>query len=96
VGMAGGENIGAALEEQYAQISSEELLAQDPDIILLSDALYGVTPDSVAARAGWETMTAVENAQIFAFDPFLLSVPGPRLVDGLEEMARLLHPDLAP
>lgn len=93
IAMAGGGNIGAALEGEYAQISSEELLAQDPDVILLSDALYGVTVESVAARSGWDSLTAVKEGRIFPFDPFLLSVPGPRLVDGLEEMVRLIHMD---
>ena len=96
ISMAKGINVGSALGEDYAQISSEELLAQDPQVILLSDAIYGVTPESVAARSGWESISAVEAGRIYPIDPFLLSVPGPRLVDGLEEVARLLHPDLAP
>jgi iron complex transport system substrate-binding protein len=96
ISMAKGINIGLAVDEDYAQISSEELLAQDPEVILLSDAIYGVTPESVAARSGWESISAVEAGRIYPIDPFLLSVPGPRLVDGLEEVARLLHPDLAP
>jgi iron complex transport system substrate-binding protein len=90
--MAKGINVGGVLEGDYAQISSEELLTQNPDVILLSDALYGVTPESVAARAGWDSITAVAENRIYPIDPFLLSVPGPRLVDGLEEVARLLHP----
>lgn len=94
INMAGGVNIGAVLEGEYAMISSEELIVQNPDIILLSDAAYGITPESVAARPGWDAIAAVVNGQVLPFDPFLVSVPGPRLVDGLEEMARLFHPDL--
>ena len=51
----GGENIGAQLTSEWAQISSEELVAANPSIILLGDALYGVTVESVAARAGWDS-----------------------------------------
>ena len=91
--MSGGFNIGQTLEGAYAPISSEEVITQNPEIILLADAPYGVTPDTVAARSGWDVITAIQNNAIFEFDPFLVSVPGPRLVDGLETMAKLLHPE---
>jgi iron complex transport system substrate-binding protein len=91
---AGGENIGASLTDEWAQISLEELIVQDPDIILLGDAAYGVTVESLYQRAGWESLTAVKNNQIFTFDDNLVSRPGPRLVDGLETLARLLNPEL--
>jgi iron complex transport system substrate-binding protein len=92
--MAGGQNIGSVLAGEYAQISAEEVILQDPEIILLGDAPYGVSAETVAARAGWSGLQAVAAGRIYPFDPFLVSVPGPRLVDGLEAMARLLHPEL--
>jgi iron complex transport system substrate-binding protein len=36
----------------------------------------------------------VKNNRVFAFDDNLISRPGPRLIDGLEQMAQLLHPEL--
>ncbi len=92
--MAGGENVAAGMSEAWAQISQEELLVADPAIILLGDAAYGTTPDSVAQRPGWDVMRAVKENKIFAFDDNLVSRPGPRLVDGLETMAKILHPEL--
>jgi iron complex transport system substrate-binding protein len=92
--MSGGENIGAVLEGAYAQISSEEVILQDPDIIILGDAPYGVTPENLAERAGWADLSAVQSGQVHPFDPFLVSVPGPRLVDGLEALAQLIHPEV--
>lgn len=95
INLAGGQNLGASLEGQYAQISLEELLVQDPDVILLGDAVWGgVTAESVASRTGWEKLRAVQDEQVHPFDDNLVSRPGPRLVDGLEAMARLLHPEL--
>lgn len=91
--MAAGENIGAVLDGQYAQISSEQVILADPEIILLADAEFGVTPESVATRPGWEVIQAVQSGQIYPFDSNLGSIPGPRLVDGLETMARLFHPE---
>lgn len=94
IGLAGGKNIGAELKGAFAQISSEELVKQNPNLIVLGDALYGVTPESVAQRPGWSALSAVKDKQIFAFDDNLISRPGPRLIDGLEQMAQLLHPEL--
>ncbi len=92
---AGGVNLGGqVLDTPWAQISVEKLLELDPDIILLADAPYGVTPESVAQRAGWAALKAVQEGRVYPFDPNLLSVPGPRLVDGLETLAVLFHPDL--
>jgi len=91
--MSGGFNIGSVLEGPYAPISSEEVITQNPEIILLADAPYGITPESIAERAGWDVIDAVVKDKVFEFDPFLVSVPGPRLVDGLEAMARILHPE---
>jgi iron complex transport system substrate-binding protein len=92
--MAGGDNIGQGLEGAYAQISSEQIILSNPEIILLADAEYGVTPENVASRPGWETIQAVVDGRLYPFDPNLGSIPGPRLVDGLETMARLFHPEV--
>jgi iron complex transport system substrate-binding protein len=92
--LAGGQNIGSALKDQWAQISSEELVAQNPEIILLGDAAYGVSVASVGQRAGWAGLAAIKANAVYTFDDNLVSRPGPRLVDGLETLARLVHPDL--
>lgn len=96
ISRAGGVNVGNILGSAWAQISAEELIAQNPEIILLGDAAYGVKPEDVAARPGWEQIAAVKNQQVYAFDDNLISRPGPRMVDGLEQLARLLHPELFP
>jgi len=91
--LAGAKNVGAALKDQFAQISSEELVTQNPDVILLGDAPYGVTVESVGQRPGWKTLKAVKDKAIYTFDDNLVSRPGPRLIDGLETLAQLIHPE---
>ena len=92
---AGGNSVSAALEDQWVQMGLEAIIEKDPEIILLGDATWGgVTPEMVAARGGWEALTAVQNGSGSPFDDNLVSRPGPRLVDGLEALAKLLHPDL--
>lgn len=90
---AGGHNIAANLEG-YPQMSLEQIVAADPNLIILGDSIWGVTPEAVVSRPGWENLSAVKNGQVLPFDDNLVSRPGPRLVDGLEELAKLLHPDL--
>jgi iron complex transport system substrate-binding protein len=91
---AGGTNIGAELKDPYPQISLEQLVVDNPDVIVLGDSNYGVTVDAVKGRPGWEALKAVQQGAIYLFDDNLVSRPGPRLVDGLEALTKLLHPDL--
>jgi iron complex transport system substrate-binding protein len=91
---AGGQNVGSILSGQWAQISVEQLLVKNPDIIILGDFAYGVTIEQLKQRAGWSTLKAVQDGKIATFDDNTVSRPGPRLVDGLETMAKLFHPEL--
>jgi iron complex transport system substrate-binding protein len=93
--LAGGDNLGAKLDSEWVQVSIEELIARNPQIILIGDATWGgVTLEDVRSRPGWKSLTAIQDDQMFVFDDNLVSRPGPRLVDGLEAMAKLLHPEL--
>lgn len=91
--LAGGENVGAAMETAWGQMSLEALLVANPEVILLGDAAYGTTPEQVSARTGWEGIAAVQSGQIVPFNDDMASRPGPRLIDGLEILARTLHPE---
>lgn len=93
IAMAGGENIGKDLKSPYAQVSAEEVVSANPEVIIMSDAAYGVAPESVGKRPGWDVMDAVKNHRVFPIDDNLVSRPGPRLADGLEAAAKLIHPE---
>ena len=75
-------------------ISLEDLVAADPQVILLGDAAYGVTADAVKARSGWGGMTAVKDGRIVGVDDIVITRPGPRLVDGLAALIRAIHPEI--
>ena len=95
ISRAKGVNLGSQLEGMYPQVSQEELIVQNPEIILLSDSMWGVTAESVAERPGWEAVSAVVNERVLPFDGNLLDRPGPRLVEGYAELVRLIHPEAA-
>lgn len=90
---AGGYNIASDIEG-YPQLSLEQVVAADPAFIILGDARYGVSAETIAQRPGWENLSAVKNGNVVPFNDDLVSRPGPRLVDALEELAKLLRPDL--
>ncbi|HNZ02160.1 MAG TPA: cobalamin-binding protein [Anaerolineaceae bacterium] len=94
IGMAGGFNLGDSMSSEWGQFSQEELIKANPQIILLGDSNYGTTVEQVASRPGWDALIAVQQGQVFPFDDNLVSRPGPRMVDGLEALARLLHPGI--
>ena len=90
---AGGYNIAGDIDG-YPQLGLEQVVAADPAFIILGDARYGVTPESIAERPGWENLSAVTNGNVVPFNDDLISRPGPRLVDALEELAKLMRPEL--
>jgi len=75
-------------------ISLEKLVDADPQVILLGDAAYGVTKESVTARAGWSGMTAVKDGRIVAVDDIIITRPGPRIAEGLRALIEAIHPEL--
>jgi iron complex transport system substrate-binding protein len=76
------------------QISLEQLVAADPQVILLGDAAYGATADAVKQRAGWGGMSAVKSGAIFPIDDIVVTRPGPRIAEGLYALILSIHPEL--
>lgn len=93
---AAAKNIAGDMEGAWLQISQEELIVRNPDFILLGDSIFGMTSEMVKARPGWSSLKAVNSNQVLPFNDDLVSRPGPRMVTGLEELAKILHPELVP
>ena len=75
----------------YPQLSAEYVLEQNPDVIFLADGqCCGVTPEVVAERAGWGELTAVRDGRVYVLDEDIASRWGPRVVDLMREVARLV------
>ncbi len=91
---AGGVNIAANATSPYPQLNAEEIIKQNPQIIIMTDAAFGVAPESVGKRPGWDVIEAVKNGKVFPIDDNLVSRPGPRVAEGLEATAKLIHPEL--
>ncbi|MGZ6255775.1 MAG: ABC transporter substrate-binding protein [Candidatus Limnocylindria bacterium] len=97
ISLAGGDPITG--DPASTAIQLEDLIAADPQLILLGDAAYdsSITAASVAARQGWGGMTAIKDGRIVVMlDDEVITRPGPRIVEGLEALARAIHPETAP
>jgi len=91
--LVGVENIAADLEG-WGQLSLEEIVVRDPQVIIFGAGPFvPTTVESIKARAGWGGISAVVEDRVYAIDTDLLDLPGPRLVEGLEQLAMLLHPE---
>ena len=92
INLAAGENIASAVEG-WTTFSLENLITSDPDMIILGDYPW-VSPEDVMAREGWGTLRAIQNGSIYPINVDLVSRAGPRIFDGLEELAKIIHPEL--
>jgi iron complex transport system substrate-binding protein len=90
---AGGINITGGLEKAYPVVSMEYVIQQDPEVIILAmDADQVLSDQERQHWSRWSSLSAVRDGKIFKVNRDLLNRPGPRILDGIEELARLIHP----
>ena len=92
--LAGGENIAGKEKEVYPRFGMEEILKRSPEVIVISSMNpKGDYQKILQEWTRWKTIPAVKNGRIYLIDSDLLDRPSPRIIDGLEELARVLHPE---
>lgn len=95
IALAGGINIAENTSSEYPMVTSEFVIAQDPEVIIYTIGyMTTTTAEEISSRPGWDGIAAVSGDSIYSMDDNLVSRYGPRIVDGLEQMAALLHPEL--
>jgi iron complex transport system substrate-binding protein len=94
--MAGGKNIAGDVEQDWVNLSPEMVLARDPKVAILCHHGSSLqTVEQFKSRKGWEQVSAIKNNRIgLVSDENTVVRTGPRVVEGFEYMARLIHPDL--
>lgn len=88
---AGGANI--VTEEGYVAYSVEQLVAEDPVVYLATRGSMS-NPEDLESRAGYSSITAVRTGRVYVLDDNLVSRPGPRVAEGVRQIAEALHPEL--
>ena len=96
--LAGGTNVAGDSRVQYPKYSLEEVLRRDPEVIFLPGRMTGSdllsARDSALSWKQWPGLSAVRQGRIYEANDTSLIRPGPRIVQGLETLAHLLHPEL--
>lgn len=87
------QNVAAGATSPFPQLTAEAVLGADPEVVILSDAAYGESLQTVGARPGWAAVSAVKNRRVYPIDADIVNRPGPRIAEGMEALARALYPE---
>lgn len=82
-------------QEGWVQFTEEDAVKLNPDVIVTTYGDYVENPkDEILARKAWQDVPAVKNERVYDVHPDLVSRPGPRLAEGIEELAKVIYPDV--
>lgn len=93
INLAGGQSISGEETTDYPQFSRETVVARAPEVIVASESHGHVLVDLDTLRRDFAVTPAVRQNRIEIVTTDLIDRPGPRIVDGLEQMMRALHPE---
>lgn len=93
ISAAGGENVSDDVDG-WKEYSIEKLVEKNPDVILLSGMISNGTNKALDNENGYKDLEAVKSGKVFILEDNLVQRPGPRIVEGLELIAKALHPEI--
>lgn len=93
INLSNGENIAADVDG-YANYDLETLVEKNPEVYIVADADPELTVEVIKERPGYADIDAIKNNNVHLVDANLTSRPGPRIVEGLEIIAKTIHPEL--
>src|SRR5439155_7079689 len=92
--LAGGSNIAARAQVAYPRLSMEAVLKEDPELILFpTGRAEGIARGEEERWQRWTTLSAIKLGRLHRVPNDLLNRPGPRIVQGLDALARAIHPE---
>lgn len=94
--MAGGRSITGGMGESYVRLSLEAAVARAPEVIILADHSNAGTAAGRHSPEKWQRLTsvpAIKAGRLHSIDLSILHRYGPRVPDGLELLARIIHPE---
>jgi iron complex transport system substrate-binding protein len=92
--LAGGTNVASRANTAYPRLNMEEVIKADPELLVFPiGELEGVPDSEQQLWQRWTTLSAVRHSRFYRIDSNLLNRPGPRIVQGLEALARIIHPE---
>lgn len=86
--MAGGENVSGDAGMEWPEFSVEAVVQRDPDVIVT----VWTDREDVLRRPAWNGLSACRTGRVYKMNPDILTRPGPRLVEGLRDLLKIIHP----
>jgi iron complex transport system substrate-binding protein len=97
INLAGGANIASQTAVPYPHLNMEAVLKEDPEIIIFPIGnAEGIPPAEQQEWLRWTSLSAVKQGRLHQISADVLNRPGPRIVEGLEALARIIHPEAFP
>jgi iron complex transport system substrate-binding protein len=82
-------------QQGWIKVDQESIIQKNPDVIITTYGYYVKNPaEQVLSRKGWGNINAVKNKQVIDVNSDLVDRPGPRVVEGVEELARAVYPEV--
>lgn len=79
----------------WVKLTEEEIVTLNPEVIITTYGYYVEKPEEgVLSRAGWDEVPAIKAKQVFDVNNDTVTRPGPRLIDGVETLAKLIYPEI--
>jgi len=95
--LAHGTNIAATAQGAYPRLSMESVLEENPEVLVFPGGSTEAVPESERqAWSRWTTLSAVQHRRLHVVSADVLNRPGPRVVEGLEQLAHAIHPEAFP
>ncbi|RLQ96218.1 ABC transporter substrate-binding protein [Falsibacillus albus] len=85
----------AKSQDGWAKMSEESIVGLKPDVIITTYGYYVKNPkEQVLGRSGWADVPAVKNKEVYDVNSDMVTRSGPRLVEGIEQIAKVVYPDI--
>ena len=82
-------------QQGWIKVDQEAIIQKNPDVIITTYGYYVKDPaQQVLSRKGWENLNAVKNKQVIDVNSDLVDRPGPRVVEGVEALAKAIYPEV--
>jgi iron complex transport system substrate-binding protein len=96
IGLAGGINVAAKSGMPYPRLSMETVLLEDPEVLIFPvGQAEGISESEQQSWQQWSGLSAIKQGRVHQIPANLLNRPGPRIGQGLERLAAMLHPSLS-
>ena len=96
--IVGGINIFSNIEKTSSIVEDSDILSLDPNILLIcwcgEKMQNRMSIDKILTRPGWENIKAIKEKRVYCVPESLFGRPGPRIIDGLELLSQIVHPEI--